>query len=520
MKKSELIHNSKDNLYRNIFDGIIDGLIIIDLLTDQVIEANPAIYKMHGYERDTFIGLPLSRLIHNDSTKTFNSAILNFRTKGELDMHVWHNCQDGAVIFVEWRGREFIYQGKSYLLSIVRDVSDKYQKEKIVSEKTDIRTHEQETLLAISHILASTLEIQPNLILEQLGKIIEYSNGGIFKLENSSLVIMAMSGVYIEEQTASVRIHLQNPKILVDLFSNNLPVIINDVRKDTSEINALHSVLKDEAIALYKEMQSWMWVPLGLKNRIFGCIGIASEKKNHFTLHDANLALSVGNQVAITLANEELQEKAQALATVEERQRLAHNLHDAINQSLFSAGIIAEVLPNIWKMDPELAQISLLDLRRLTRSAQAEMRTLLVELRPSTLIDADLSELLHLLGNALSGRIGIPVTVIVPEDIVLPTDVQIALYRICQEALNNITKHAKASLVEINLTHGNIDTQLRIYDNGQGFNPEQRKPNHYGLKMIREWVEEIGAQLSITSQLGCGTELVICWTNPSQKEKL
>ncbi len=520
MNKSKLNQKSNDKLYRNIFDATIEGLIIIDLVTDQVIEANPAAYTMHGYTLNNFIGLPLATLIHKDSLKTFNTAILNFRTNGELVTQVQHNCQDGTTIIVEWRGREFAYQGRSYLLSNIRDVSDNNQAEQLVSEKVEIRTHEQKTLLAISHTLASTMELQPNLILEQLGKIIEYSNGGLFRVENSSLVILAIRGARLTKQTLPIKIHLHGPEILAKLFSNNLPVIIADLGAETPEAKALHSLLKDEAVVLHKEMQSWMWVPFGLKNRIFGCIGIASEKKNHFTFHDATLSLSVGNQVAITMANQELYEKAQALAALEERQRLAHNLHDAVNQSLFSAGIIAEVLPNIWKSDPELAQKSLLDLRKLTRSAQAEMRALLAELRPSILIDSDLNELLHLLGNALSGRIDIPVIINVPEEVVLPIEVQIAFYRICQEALHNIAKHAKASLVEINLTHDKIRTELCIHDNGQGFDIEQTNPNHYGLKIIGERAEGIGAQLSISSQPGHGTELVIQWTNSTPKEKL
>jgi two-component system nitrate/nitrite sensor histidine kinase NarX len=93
------------------------------------------------------------------------------------------------------------------------------------------------------------------------------------------------------------------------------------------------------------------------------------------------------------MVNAELKQQAQALAVLEERQRLAHNLHDAINQSLFSAGLIAEVLPRLWDRDQEEARRSLEDLRRLTRGAMAEMRALLAELRPSTLTDAELGDL-------------------------------------------------------------------------------------------------------------------------------
>ena len=146
----------------------------------------------------------------------------------------------------------------------------------------------------------------------------------------------------------------------------------------------------------------------------------------------------------MTLVNAELYEHAQALAALQERQRLAQNLHDAVNQSLFSAGLIAEVLPRLWEREPEEARRSLEDLRHLTRGAMAEMRALLAELRPTTLTDTELGDLLRLLANAFTGRTNIPADVTVNGEGDLPADTQVALYRICQEALNNIAKHAKA----------------------------------------------------------------------------
>jgi two-component system nitrate/nitrite sensor histidine kinase NarX len=247
-------------------------------------------------------------------------------------------------------------------------------------------------------------------------------------------------------------------------------------------------------------------------------MGVAHEKRNYFTPHHADLALSVANQAAITLINAELYGQAQALAVLEERQRLARNLHDAINQSLFSAGLIAEVLPRLWERDQAEARRSLEDLRRLTRGAMAEMRALLAELRPSTLTDAELGDLVRLLGNAFTGRTNVPARVTVEGQGALPADVQVAIYRVCQEALNNVAKHAAASTVEIHLKHAGTAIELSIRDNGQGFDPERTASGHYGLSMMRERAEAVGAQLSITSQPGHGTELTIRWKEAEKKE--
>jgi signal transduction histidine kinase len=148
------------------------------------------------------------------------------------------------------------------------------------------------------------------------------------------------------------------------------------------------------------------------------------------------------------------------------------------------------------------------------------MRALLAELRPSAITDTDLGDLLHLLGNALSGRINIPVTITVAEGVILPPEIQVAFYRICQEALNNIAKHAKANRVDIDLTHDGPAVELHIRDDGRGFDPEGTIPEHghYGLGMMRERAEAAGAQLTVTSRPGHGTELNLRWAKGLQKE--
>jgi len=313
---------------------------------------------------------------------------------------------------------------------------------------------------------------------------------------------------------------LQGPETRSLLFNGHKPIRIADVWSDNPQAQFLRSLLDDGAAALIEGMHSWMWVPLAVKGRIVGGVGVAHAKRNYFTHHHADLALSVANQAAITMANTDLNRQAQELAVLEERQRLARDLHDAINQSLFSAGLIAEVLPRLWERDQAEARRSLNDLRKLTRGAMAEMRALLAELRPSTLIDAELGDLLGLLATAFTGRMNIPAKVTVVGQGALPAEVQVAIYRVCQEALNNISRHAAASNVEIHLKHADAGIELKIHDDGRGFDPEQTESGHYGLSMMRERAEAIGAQLSITSRPGHGTKLGIHWmqTRPNGEQ--
>jgi two-component system nitrate/nitrite sensor histidine kinase NarX len=374
---------------------------------------------------------------------------------------------------------------------------------------------EQATLLKISQTLASALTLEPGLILDQLSVIVEYTYGVLFVLEDLTLVTLAVQGSQLLQETAPTRIQLDGPESLAALLNGHAPQRIANVWSADPAARFLRSLLNKEATVLFERIKAWMWVPLAVKGRVIGGIGVAHTEPDWFTTHHADLALIVANQAAITMVNAQLYEQAQTVATLEERQRLAQNLHDAVNQSLFSASLIAEVLPRLWERNPDEARQSLEDLRRLTRGAMAEMRNLLAELRPLVLTDSDLGDLLRQLGDALTGRTNTPVVVMVTGQDTMPAEVQVALYRLCQEALNNITKHAGAKQVRIKLHVDASLVTLRIRDDGCGFDPEDVPTGHYGLSMMRERAKTIGAELSITSQPGHGSEIFIRWQKES-----
>ena len=528
--------------YQSIVESAADGLIIADLETGRVVSANPAACAMQGYTCAEFLGMRPVKYIHPDSLHTFSNYLRAFRPGVTLDTHVLHTRRDGSTFPAEWRATYFTYEGQACLLGEVRDVSVRIRAEAQLHRRVKARTREQTTLLEISHSLASTLELQPGLILEQLREIIDYTHAGLFGLSDSTLTAMAIRGPQQLEQAVPFHIRLNGPETLKNLFNDHRPIRIADVAGTDPQAVFLHSLLNGKAAVLLNGVRAWMWVPLAVKGRIIGGLGVAHTRRNYFTPHHAALALSMADQVAITMANAELYEHAQALAALQERQRLAQNLHDAVNQSLFSAGLIAEVLPRLWERDQAEARHSLEDLRRLTRGALAEMRELLAELRPSVLTDSSLGDLLRQLANAFTGRTNIPVSVNLAGENVLPAEIQVALYRICQEALNNIAKHASASWVEIELQYEAgvvIDTglssakvgapqqitvrsvKMRIRDDGAGFNTGQLEaPGHYGLGMMRERAEAVKAQLTVTSQPGAGTEVRLLWPATPRQETL
>ncbi len=209
-------------------------------------------------------------------------------------------------------------------------------------------------------------------------------------------------------------------------------------------------------------------------------------------------------------ANERLREKAAQDAVAAERTRLARDLHDAVTQTLFSTTLIAEVLPDLWALDPAEGRRRLEELRQLTRGALAEMRTLLVELRPNALTEVPLPTLLRQLSEGMVSRARISIQLNAEGERKLPADVQVGLYRIAQEALSNVTKHAKATQAIVTLRLGET-VRLTVADNGAGFDPGAVAADHLGLRIMRERAEAIGARLSVYSEPGEGTQISAVW---------
>jgi two-component system nitrate/nitrite sensor histidine kinase NarX len=178
--------------------------------------------------------------------------------------------------------------------------------------------------------------------------------------------------------------------------------------------------------------------------------------------------------------------------------------------------LIAEVLPRLWERKHSEGQQRLEELRQLTRGALAEMRTLLLELRPSRLIQVELSELLQQLAEAVTGRARIPIQVQIQGQCTLEPEVRVALYRVAQEALNNVAKHSRASQVNVTLDCHPARAELVIKDNGRGFIMEGIKPNNLGLKIMQERTEAIGADLEIDSQVDHGTQVKVIWEEKPQ----
>ncbi len=261
------------------------------------------------------------------------------------------------------------------------------------------------------------------------------------------------------------------------------------------------------------EFRTVLCTPVLVNDEVYGGLVLYYGEDRTFSPEEINLAHTLADQASLAIANERLKLEAQEAAVIAERNRLARDLHDAVTQTLFSTSLIAEVLPKIWERDPEKAIQRLSELRQLSRGALGEMRTLLMELRPSAMQDADPAELFKHLTEAFTGRTGVPVNFSIEGsmDCRMAEDVKLVFYRIAQEGLNNIAKHAAAEQVWFRFNCTSEIATLTITDDGRGFAEDSVPPGHLGLKIMKERAESIGADLTLVSQPDEGTTLRLTW---------
>jgi PAS domain S-box-containing protein len=287
------------------------------------------------------------------------------------------------------------------------------------------------------------------------------------------------------------------------------PVLIPDIAQLGSE--RLKSDAQAAESSWDKRYRSLLALPIVCDGEIYGALLLYYANEHTFSDEECNLALLYADQAALAIENDRLREEAGEIAVVRERNRLARDLHDAVTQTIYSATLVAEALPKVWERDPDEGLRNLHKLRQLVRGALAEMRTLLFELRPAALKTADLEELVIQLGDALTGRTRIQVEAILKGDTEILEDVKIVLYRITQEAFNNIEKHSGATQVTVTLDRAPQQVCLEIMDNGRGFDPAAVKGKHMGLRIMHERAQSIGASLQVDSKPGQGTCIQVVW---------
>jgi signal transduction histidine kinase len=250
-----------------------------------------------------------------------------------------------------------------------------------------------------------------------------------------------------------------------------------------------------------------MSVPLIAKGKSIGLLTLSHTRPGFYTGVRVDLVTTFAQQAAVAIENARLYEQARDLAAIEERQRLARELHDSVSQALYGIALGARTARTLLARDPERVAEPLNYITSLAEAGLAEMRSLILELQPESLKQEGLVNALIKQADALRARHQIAVTADLCPEPDVPLDVKQALYRVTQEALHNIVKHARAERVEIRLMEALGGLQLTVTDDGQGFDVGLDYPGHFGLVSMRERLEKLDGELHVSSVIGSGTTI-------------
>lgn len=432
-------------------------------------------------------------------------------TKGEtsLDEVVNIECFDGTrkTILnsaVPIRDERQNIQGA---IIVNQDITERMQAYQLLEQRVRERTRELSALLNVSRNVASMLELGPllSIILEQLEQVVDYTGAAIVTLEENRFRILDYRGPLPRETMLGYQVSGDMDSGYRRVVVQRKPLIIEDIWEDTPWLHMLREQTSEGMAALFGGTHSWMGVPLVAKDNVIGVLRIDHVEPRHFTGQHAHLAMAFADQVAVAIENARLYQQAQQLAAMEERQRLARELHDSISQVLYSIGLGARTARTWLDRDPAKVAEPLDYVRSLAEAGLAEMRALIFELRPESLQEEGLVAAITKQANALRARFGIKVHATLCEEPSAPLTTKEALYRIVQETLHNVAKHARASHVDLRLACGDDSLVLEVKDDGAGFDTREPFPGHLGLRSMCERAERIGGTFDVESAPGSGT---------------
>jgi ligand-binding sensor domain-containing protein/nitrate/nitrite-specific signal transduction histidine kinase len=496
-------------------------------------DKNQYAYRMEGVDRD-WVSAGTRRYVNYTNLQPGNYV---FRVKGSNNDGVWN--EEGVTLHITIRPPfwgTWLFRGLVAVLLVgtalgayrlrVRSIEARSQElENQVKERTgeiNQRRKELEALYQADENLYRHLNLEQVLqaLIDTAIELLNADKGSMLCWDDKKENLVIRAARNFQSQTiTNTRIPRGKGKA-GKVAQSGVTAIVEDTAQDAS---VTQSIIQTENI------RAFIQVPIKVENEVFGVFSADYTSPRSFKEDEIRLLQALAQRAGIAIQNARLYEQSHRLAVLEERSRLARELHDAVTQTLFSASLVAEALPAAWEKDPQEGHGLLQDLRGLSRGALAEMRTLLLELRPAALLETRLDDLLHQLGEAASGREGIPVTVQIEGETelhqgVLPPDVHIALYRIAQEALNNVIKHARAHQATVRLCYNPGDqieplrVSLSISDDGRGFDPAQLQHNRLGFGIMQERVQAISGTLTIESQPGHGTRVTVLWKQAKRLE--
>lgn len=507
---------SSEKRYRSLFANAMDAILLIKGI--QFTDCNARAESLFGCSRLHLIGHTPCEFSPPKQPDGLDSQgkgakIITAANKGTPQFFEWQHLKfDGTPFDAEISVNRIDIEESPILMVIVHNITERKKAAREIQQARDeleIRVQQRTEDLSNTNILLHAEINRRNEIEEKLRQseakyrdLVENANSIILEMDTAGNIIyfnpFAQQFFGYKEDEILGRNVVGTIVPEIDTAGNDLREFITDITINPEK----YYNSENENIRRNGERVWIAWTNRGIYD------------KNHFLSHILCIGIDRTEQKR---AESVLAEQARNEAATAERARLARDLHDAVSQTLFSASLIAEVIPKLWERNKEEGLKRLEEVRQLTRGALAEMRTLLFELRPAALADAELPDLLKHLSESITGQTRIPISLEADGDCNLTADVKISLYRIAQEALNNIGKHSGATCAQVKLRCQHDTVSLQIEDNGQGFNTDKISLESFGLGIMQERAKNIQAKLNIESIINRGTKVSVIWQNETKE---
>jgi len=406
--------------------------------------------------------------------------------------------EEDAVLALAFANHAAIAIENANLYSEIRQYAE------VLETRVAERTRELGALYEITAVSSQYLELQETLdrIISKISAAMDCATVTIQILNETGdlLCLAAQQGLsppmieYMQELPAD--------NIFMDkILSSNEPYILKEAKTDPRLSEVPVNIPATFSVG----------TPIHASGEVLGILGIAVVRPQPPSREDIALLTSIADQIGVTIENARLQQQSEQLAVLEERERLARDLHDSATQSLFSLTLFAAAArEHLGSGQLESVRKQLVELEETAIQTHKEMRLLLYELRPTILPEEGLEEALRRRMQMVEFRSGIRGQINAILEKKLPFSVEEVLFQVASEALNNALKHSRADTVLINIASDSSHVNMRIRDNGQGFTTDGTDFSAgMGLDIMRQRVEEMGGSFDHKSQLDSGTTVVV-----------
>lgn len=485
------------------FEASLDAALVIDE-SDHIVYANPAACRITGYKLDEVLGRDAYAAMPSYARDALRNAIRDHEATKEPGTILRGTSvlarPDGEEFEIEFTAVPLMLDGHCPVVVMFRDVTETHHLARKVEALTQIAAH-----AAYAGSLRATLEKLAQKVVQATGTVA----AGVCLIDDDNAVrFFASHGLPKGPEAEAnwkeaIRRGARLPNI--DSVREKKPLIHANARQkllNDPAYEPVHPFLRDAA------WDTVVSVPLIYRNRAVGALNVFYPRGKNPSDAEVAFLTAIADQAAVAAMNAQLFEEAKEKAILEERQRLARELHDSVSQALYGIALGARTARTLLDRDPAQVVEPLDYVLSLAEAGLAEMRALIFELRPETLEAEGLVVALGKQIESARARHGLDVQAELCSEPEMSYEAKEAVYRIAQEVLNNITKHARARRVDLRLSQLNGAIILEVSDDGVGFASEDSFPGHLGLRTMRERATRLGGTLQVESAPAQGTRIL------------